>query len=72
MTSMPAGLLSLKNRGVIRAGSCADVVIFEENEVLDRSTIIDPAAQAEGIRGVLVNGQVMLMTEWIPVRVLVK
>lgn len=56
-TSLPAGILSLKGRGVIGPGAVADLVVFDEEEIRDTATVFEPHRQAEGIVHVLVNGQ---------------
>ena len=56
MTAMPAARLGLTNRGAIRAGMKADLVLFDPATVIDRSTFEDPRALATGIRTVWVNG----------------
>lgn len=57
MTSLPATTLGLGDRGVLRAGAAADVVIFALDEVRDRATFEAPQRLAEGFDWVLVNGQ---------------
>ncbi|MBX3730590.1 MAG: D-aminoacylase [Candidatus Sumerlaeia bacterium] len=57
MTSLPALQFRLLDRGTLRAGHWADIVIFDENEVLDPATFEDPHHYAVGFRWVLVNGQ---------------
>jgi N-acyl-D-amino-acid deacylase len=56
MTSLPAQRLGWKDRGVIRKGSIADLVLFDPATVIDRSTFADPTALATGIEKVFVNG----------------
>ena len=59
MTSLPAAVFGLRDRGVIREGAAADVVIFDAARVVERSTYTDPHQLAEGIDYVLVNGVVV-------------
>ncbi|MEV1003975.1 amidohydrolase family protein [Nonomuraea sp. NPDC050202] len=59
MTSLPASLMGLADRGVLRAGLRADVVVFDEATVGERATFGAPAAPA-GIDFVLVNGVVVV------------
>jgi N-acyl-D-aspartate/D-glutamate deacylase len=59
MTSMPAARLGLKDRGTIRAGMKADLVLFDPAAVADRSTFEEPRRLSEGIRTVWVNGVVV-------------
>jgi dihydroorotase len=61
MTLMPAQRLehrvpSMKNKGRIRAGADADLVVFDAARVIDKSTYDEPAQYAEGVKYVLVNG----------------
>ena len=56
MTSLPAQRLGWKDRGVIREGAFADLVLFNPDTVIDRSTYADPAALPIGIEKVFVNG----------------
>ena len=60
MTSWPATRLRLSDRGVIREGVWADVVIFDFDKIQDRSTYDQPYLSPEGIEWVLVNGQVVI------------
>jgi N-acyl-D-amino-acid deacylase len=57
MTSMPARRLKLADRGRIRPGAKADIVLFDPETIADRSTFADPTALAQGIGLVLVNGE---------------
>ncbi|MEU6723608.1 amidohydrolase family protein [Nonomuraea wenchangensis] len=59
MTSLPASLMGLTDRGVLRAGAWADVVVFDEASVGERATFDAPAAPT-GIDFVLVNGVVVV------------
>jgi N-acyl-D-amino-acid deacylase len=58
MTSLPAGRVGLGDRGLIRPGMAADVLIFDQLKVLDTSTFESPISFPKGIRYVIVNGQV--------------
>lgn len=58
MTAQPAKKLGLKDRGEIRPGAFADVVIFNAETVLDRADFDNPYQRPVGIRDVLVNGQI--------------
>jgi N-acyl-D-amino-acid deacylase len=57
MTSLPARRLGLADRGVIRKGMKADLVLFDPKIVVDRSTFEKPQEFSEGIRAVFVNGE---------------
>jgi N-acyl-D-amino-acid deacylase len=56
MTEMPARRLGLKDRGSLRPGMKADVVVFDPRTVIDRSTAAEPQARPAGIEHVFVNG----------------
>lgn len=57
MTSFPAARLGLKDRGVIKKGRRADLVLFDQDRVTDRATFAAPQNLSEGIETVFVNGQ---------------
>lgn len=56
-TGFPAQTLRLPDRGVVRAGAKADLVLFDPKKVRARSTYVDPFAMAEGFDLVMVNGR---------------
>lgn len=56
LTSRPARRLGLTDRGVIRTGAVADLVLFDPDTVADTATFAEPRRQATGIHTVLVNG----------------
>jgi len=58
MTGLPAGNLSLKQRGLIREGYFADITIFDPKTVIDRATFEDPNQYPLGINFVVVNGEI--------------
>ena len=60
MTSLPAGHFRLANRGLVRPGYAADLVIFDPSTVADTSTFEKPHAYAAGIPYVLVNGVIVV------------
>lgn len=60
MTSANATKLRLVDRGVVRAGAFADLTVFAADRVIDKSTYTAPFEYPEGIRHVVVNGQVVL------------
>ncbi len=59
MTALPAQTLQLTDRGVIRPGAFADLVLFNPATVIDRSTFADPFALSVGIEKVYVNGSLV-------------
>lgn len=56
MTSLPASRFGLSDRGIIRPGAAADLVVFDLDRVHDAATFEKPHAYAEGFSHVLVNG----------------
>ncbi len=54
---MTARRFGLKDRGVLREGAYADLVLFDPDTVLDRATFEDPRQPAAGIEVVWVNGR---------------
>lgn len=59
MSAMPAARLGLKDRGLIGKGMKADLVLFDAQRVIDRSTFKDPLLLSEGIEKVFVNGRMV-------------
>ena len=57
MTSLPAQRFKLSDRGLLKAGFKADVVLFDPRQIIDRATFKDPQLLAEGVRRVFVNGK---------------
>jgi N-acyl-D-amino-acid deacylase len=76
MTSLPASVFGLTDRGVIRPGAFADLVIFDPAAIRDAATYAKPQQLAEGVSDVLVNGVPVLLdgrfTDALPGRVLRK
>jgi len=60
MSSLPAQTFKLHDRGLLRPGMAADIVIFDEKTVADRATFEQPKQYAAGIDYVIVNGQVVI------------
>jgi N-acyl-D-amino-acid deacylase len=56
MTSLPAQVFALKDRGQIRAGAFADLLVFDPAKVNDPATYAEPHQLAEGMVHVMVNG----------------
>jgi N-acyl-D-amino-acid deacylase len=57
MTSLPAGKFHLRERGVLREGYHADIVILDAQAVADAATFADPRQRPRGIPWVFVNGK---------------
>ncbi len=60
MTSLPSQTFRFWDRGLIREGFAADLVIFDPEKVIDRATFEAPHQYPNGIRYVLVNGQIVV------------
>jgi N-acyl-D-aspartate/D-glutamate deacylase len=56
MTGMPAQRFGLVERGLMREGYFADLVLFDPEKIIDSATFADPVRPAKGIEGVWVNG----------------
>ncbi len=56
VTSLPASVFSLKNRGIVRVGAFADLVLFDEADFHANADFKEPHKPASGIRMVWVNG----------------
>jgi N-acyl-D-amino-acid deacylase len=56
MTSLPASVFGLKDRGTLRPGAWADILIFDPARVRDAATYLEPHQMSEGMDYVLVNG----------------
>jgi N-acyl-D-amino-acid deacylase len=74
MTTLPAAVFGLKDRGAIREGAFADLAIFDPAKLRDRATYTQPHQLAEGMEYVIVNGVVVVskgaFNEALPGRVL--
>lgn len=64
-TGLPAEILGLKDRGVLKVDSFADIVVFDPTTYVDRATFDDPHHYAAGVRTVFVNG-VLVVSEGHP------
>jgi putative CocE/NonD family hydrolase len=60
MTSLPARTFRLKDRGILKPGAFADIVIFDPERVNDPATFAGPHHYADGFTDVIVNGGVVL------------
>jgi N-acyl-D-amino-acid deacylase len=60
MTGLPAQKLGLNNRGILKEGFFADITVFDQNAIAEKSTFEDPHNYSKGIKYVLVNGKLTL------------
>ena len=60
MTSLPAQKFRLTDRGLLREGMAADIVIFDEATITDNATFTNPHAYSTGFHKVIVNGQLVV------------
>jgi len=60
MSGFPAERFGIKNRGLLRPGNAADIVIFNRDTVSDEATWEDPRREPKGIGWVFVNGQIVV------------
>jgi len=61
MTSLPAQVYRIPDRGLLREGLAADVVVFDLTTIRDKATFTEPHQLAEGMVHVFVNGQAAIM-----------
>jgi len=60
ITSLPAAKVRLKDRGIIKGGFKADIVVFDPDRIKEKSTFFEPHQYPEGIDYVIVNGKVVV------------
>jgi N-acyl-D-amino-acid deacylase len=60
MTGLPARKLGLRDRGLLKKGYQADIVVFDKDRIADAATFENPHQFPSGIRSVLVNGQIVV------------
>ncbi|MGC4082355.1 MAG: amidohydrolase family protein [Vicinamibacterales bacterium] len=58
MSSFPARRMGMSDRGIVRPGLKADLVVFDANTIVDKATFEKPHQYAEGVAAVVVNGTV--------------
>lgn len=61
MTSLPAQKFQMRDRGLIREGMAADIVVLNEKTVSDNSTFADPHSYSSGFALVIVNGDITMV-----------
>jgi len=75
-TSLPAQIMGLRDRGQIREGMAADIVVFDLNTIRDKATFFEPHQHSEGIAYVFINGVAVVdegrLTQAVPGKVLVR
>ena len=57
LTSLPASRLNISDRGILKNGAHADIVVFDAEQISSRFTVKEPRRYATGIAHVLVNGK---------------
>ncbi len=60
VTSYPAQRISLRDRGLLREGMWADVMVFDRDRIKERATYEEPRQYPEGVEYVVVNGQIVV------------
>ena len=60
MTSKPAKKIGLKDRGILKKGFYADVVVFDPNSIIDKADFDNPYQYSKGIEQVIINGKVVI------------
>jgi len=60
MTSLPAQTMRIRNRGLLREGTYADITVFDPKEVKDMASFTNPHQYSQGVVYVLVNGQAVI------------
>jgi N-acyl-D-amino-acid deacylase len=75
-TSLPARIMRLEERGLMREGLAADLVVFDLATIRDKATFFEPHQHSEGIEYVFVNGVAVIdnsrLTQALPGRVLTR
>lgn len=60
MTSKPAEKMGIKNRGVLKKGYYADIVVFNPNMIIDKAELNNPYQYCEGVDHVIINGKIVI------------
>lgn len=60
MTSLPASILAIHQRGMLKQGYFADIAVFDPDEIQDHATFEDPHQLATGMQYIFVNGTMVL------------
>lgn len=76
MTGLSAAQVGIEDRGIIKEGAYADLVLFDSDNIKDNSTFANPTLKSEGIHSVWVNGVKVLSngkaTNNLPGKILIK
>ncbi|MDG2089870.1 MAG: amidohydrolase family protein [Gammaproteobacteria bacterium] len=57
MTALPAKTIGMKDRGLLKPGMAADIVVFDSETIIDHATFENPTARPDGIVSVILNGE---------------
>jgi len=57
MTTLPAQVFQIKDRGILRQGTFADIVAFDLDTICDRATFDNPHRYTQGINHLMINGE---------------
>jgi len=57
MTSLPAQIIGLKDRGLLKENYWADITVFDPKKIAERTTYVNPHQYADGVPYVIVNGE---------------
>ena len=57
ITLLPAVTFGIRDRGILKEGAFADIVIFDHRKIIDRATYDDPFLKSEGMYYTLINGE---------------
>lgn len=60
-SALPAEVLGLQNRGMLKEGYAADIVVFDPNTIEDKATFSEPHQYSEGIQTLIVNGVIVIV-----------
>jgi N-acyl-D-amino-acid deacylase len=60
VTSLPAGIIGLADRGTLRPGLAADIAVFDPAGIAETATVFEPNQEAVGVRHLLVNGAITI------------
>jgi N-acyl-D-aspartate/D-glutamate deacylase len=60
MTSYPAQLFGIRDRGLVRVGMAADLALVNRRKLADRATLASPRRTANGLEYLLLNGQIAI------------